>query len=89
LLARRSPVMITDHVPAVRAPPDHATNRVAAAVPAWGRPGRPPRSWSCATSSPADGGNPEANRRRGTSAGFTCPPLVVPAPPARGAASTV
>jgi len=25
-------VMITGHVPAVRAPPDHATNRVAAAV---------------------------------------------------------
>jgi hypothetical protein len=28
------PVMITDHVPAVDVPPDHATSRVAAAVPA-------------------------------------------------------
>ena len=28
------PVMITDHVPAVRVPPDHAASRVAAAVPA-------------------------------------------------------
>jgi hypothetical protein len=28
------PVMITDHVPTVRVPPDHATGRVAAAVPA-------------------------------------------------------
>jgi len=27
-------VMITGHVPAVRVPPDHATSRVAAAVPA-------------------------------------------------------
>jgi hypothetical protein len=27
-------VMITDHVPAVRVPPDNATGRVAAAVPA-------------------------------------------------------
>src|ERR1022692_5097395 len=30
------PVMITDHVPAVRFPPDHATSRVATAVPARG-----------------------------------------------------
>src|SRR6266496_3547221 len=30
----RSAVMITDHVPAVRVPPDHAGDRVAAAVPA-------------------------------------------------------
>ncbi len=30
------PVMITDHVPAVRLPPDHATSRGAAAVPAQG-----------------------------------------------------
>src|SRR2546423_2340658 len=30
------PVMITDHVPAVRVPPDHATGRVVAAVPAQG-----------------------------------------------------
>ena len=29
-------VMITDHVPAVRLPPDHADRRVAAAVPACG-----------------------------------------------------
>src|ERR1035441_6703545 len=28
--------MITGHVPAVRVPPDHATNRVAAAIPAQG-----------------------------------------------------
>jgi hypothetical protein len=31
-----SPVVITHHVPAVRVPPDHATSRVAAAVPARG-----------------------------------------------------
>ena len=30
----RPAVMITGHVPAVRVPPDHATGRVAAAVPA-------------------------------------------------------
>src|ERR1022692_1047681 len=30
------PVMITDHVPAVRLPPDHAGRRVATAVPACG-----------------------------------------------------
>src|SRR5206468_761635 len=30
------PVMITDHVPAVLLPPDHADRRVAAAVPAGG-----------------------------------------------------
>ena len=30
------PVMITDHVPAVRLPPDHATSRMAAAVSARG-----------------------------------------------------
>src|ERR1039457_3797405 len=28
--------MITGHVPAVRVPPDHATNQVAAAIPAQG-----------------------------------------------------
>jgi hypothetical protein len=31
---RRSAVMITDHVPAVRVPPDHMGHRVAPAVPA-------------------------------------------------------
>src|ERR1039457_6348269 len=30
------PVMITGHVPAIPLPPDHATSRVAAAVPASG-----------------------------------------------------
>ena len=34
--ASRPAVMITDHVPAVRLPPDHAASRVAAAVPAQG-----------------------------------------------------
>jgi hypothetical protein len=34
--ANRLAVMITDHVPAVRLPPDHAASRVAAAVPARG-----------------------------------------------------
>jgi len=32
LLARRSTVMITDHVSAVRVPPDHARGLMAAAV---------------------------------------------------------
>src|ERR1039457_373011 len=34
------PVMITDHVPAVRVPADHATSRVAGPFmwPPWGRP---------------------------------------------------
>src|ERR1035438_2406406 len=30
------PVMITDHVPAVRVPPDHAASSAAAAIPACG-----------------------------------------------------
>ena len=34
--ASRPPVMITDHMPAVRVPPDHTGRRVAAAVPARG-----------------------------------------------------
>src|SRR5436190_21573144 len=36
LLYRGPPVMITDHVPAVRFPSDHAGSRMAAAVPPRG-----------------------------------------------------
>ena len=43
------PVMITDHVPAVRVPPDHAASSVAAAIPAGGdMEDRRDLDWLCA-----------------------------------------